>query len=422
MIREGGDGAAVAEEGVVLLPAASFVPEPVVWAWRDRVPLGALTLLVGDPGAGKSTLTIELAARASRGQLEGDLSGVPVAVVLATAEDAVAQVVVPRLLAAGADLARVHLVQVRRDGITGGLVLPDDVAALKDRVVAAGARFLVIDPFVAHLADTVNAHRDQDVRRAIAPLVWLAEEAAVAILGIVHLNKSDQAAVLSRVGGSVAFVAAARSVLLLGPDPDDREGPTRVLAHAKCNFGVRAPSLRLRLEARAVPGDEATIRTSGIAWAGEATGVRAADLIASETDEARDEGDEATAILRQLLRDGPRPAQDVQKNLRAAGVGERAWRRAKRDLRVRSEPAGFQGGWMWSLPSPPEASETVETGKSGAPTAENPNNGARLGHLDRVGRSLQSRTADLTAEEEARLAAEAAAGDRLAQLHLGGRS
>lgn len=342
-------------DGVVLTPAADVKPESVRSAWKGRIPLGAVTLVVGDPGLGKSTTVVELAARLSRGQLVGDLQGEPVAVALATAEDAIAQVVVPRLLAAGADLTRVLTVGVRRDGAAGGLVLPDDLPALRARIAEAGVRVLVIDPWVAHLTGAVNSHRDHDMRRALAPLARMAEELDLAVVVIAHLNKSEAAEVLHRVGGSLGLAAAARSVLLLGPDPVEAEGPTRVLAHAKCNVGPLMPSLRLRVEGRALEDhtdeDGRPIQTSGIAWLGDAEGVTAADLIApKKAGEGRDAVAEAMEVLGRLLARGPVASDDVERAREQAGIGERAWRKAKTRLGVKSVKQGLTGGWAWTLP------------------------------------------------------------------------
>jgi len=181
--------------------------------------------------------------------------------------------------------------------------------------------------------------------------------------------------VLSRVAGSVAFVAAARSVLLLGADPEDREGPTRILAHAKSNLGPLAPALRLRIEGREVPGaDGSAVPTSGIAWCGEAAGVTAADLVASAAPEEEGEAGEAMDFLRDLLAGGPVASAEVEKALRKARVQERAWRKAKRRLRVRSVKLGFDRGWAWALPEDePEGVRPPKTSSfdaDGASTAE----------------------------------------------------
>jgi len=88
---------------VVLTPASAIAPEPLRWLWRSRLPLRGLSLIAGEPGLGKSTLTVELAARVTRGDLEGDLRGDAREVLIATAEDHFASVVWGRLTAPGND-------------------------------------------------------------------------------------------------------------------------------------------------------------------------------------------------------------------------------------------------------------------------------------------------------------------------------
>jgi hypothetical protein len=346
---------------VILTPATSFSPEPVRHAWEGRVPLGMVTLLVGVPGQGKSQLTIQLLARASRGDLPGDLFGQPVTVALATAEDAISQVVVPRLMAAGADLDRVRIIQVKHEGSTGGLSLPEDIDQLREQLIAAGARMVVVDPLVAHITGGINTWKDQDVRRVLAPLGHLAEEANAAVVGVMHLNKSQTSDVLNKVGGSVGFGAAARSVLFFAPDPEnpDPDSYKRILAHAKCNVSPLAPALRFRVAGEEIEGAKGeSIKTSVIVWCGEARGVSASDLVAepatAEDRRARTAKEqaveEAQEVIRQLLAGGTKDAESVQRELKRLGIKERDWRAAKALLGVRSQKAGFSSGWDWVLP------------------------------------------------------------------------
>ena len=393
---------------VILVAASSIRPERVRWGWGGRVALGTVNLLVGDPGLGKSTLTVDLAARLSRGQLEGDLFGEPVTIALATAEDAVAHVVVPRLMAAGADRDRVKIIEVERDGLTGGLLVPQDLGALRDCVMADGVRCVVIDPLVAHLPGDVNSHRDQDVRRALAPLARLAEDADAAVVVVVHLNKSTLAHVLARVAGSVGFVAAARSVLLLGPDPEDPEGPTRILAHAKCNLGPLAPALRLRVEGREVVRDDdgTTIPISGIAWCGEAPGVTAQDLVTPESAEDHDATDHAIEILEDLLAGGPVKSKEIQKALRGVGIGRRAGDAAKRRLGLKKRKVGFTGShWGWGLPEQEhEAAHSPNAsifGTNGSGETENPASNVEDVHLAEDAQARGHRAEDAHGDDEA---------------------
>jgi hypothetical protein len=350
---------------IVLTSAESIRPQPVRWLDADRVPSGAVTLVAGEPGLGKSTWTCDLAARASRGKLAGDVAH-PIRVVMATAEDALAQVVVPRLTAAGADLGEVSFIHLERDGLTGIPTLPEHAAELREALRQAGAGLFVVDPFVAFLSANVNSYRDPDIRRAIAPLARLAEDLDLAVMLVVHLNKSTAAQIVARVSGSVGFTAAARSVLLFGRDPEDPQGPTRILVHAKSNLGPEAPALRFQLEGCTVAGDdENPIRTSRIVRLGQASGMSAARLLAPDvptqdgptTDRAR-----ALSVLRVLLADGPVAAKrrpddppdmkNVSDVIARENLPERAVDWAKEQLGIRSvKLSGWGSRWAWALRS-----------------------------------------------------------------------
>ena len=352
-----------AEATIELLTAADIVAEHVTWLWRDRLPLAMLSLLVGDPGHGKSTLAVELSARLTRGQLDGDVWGEPAAVLLSTAEDSLPQVIRPRLEAAGADLRRVEILRARRDDALGTLSLPQDVAMLEETCRATHARLLWIDPLVAHIPAQADGYRDQHMRRILAPLAGLAERTQCAVLAIMHLSKRETDTALNKINGSIAFGAAARSVLLLAADPTDPEGPTRVLAHPKCNVGPLAPALRLKLEGRHVEATDGTpLRTSGIVWMGEAPDIRTADLVRHDArpTSAPALGD-AEDVLKEILADGPKTARDVYIELRKAGVTKDTAKRAKQSLRIRSSKQGFQGEWMWSLPGAESKGGDTET-------------------------------------------------------------
>jgi hypothetical protein len=330
---------------LILLPASEVRPEKATCAWEGRVPLGAVSLLVGQPGLGKSTIAVDTAARLSRGELPGDLLGIPVPVLLATAEDAVAQVVVPRLIAAGANRRLIHIVSVRQGATETGLVLPNDIPALRNEMAAIGARAVIIDPLIAHLPSEVDGHRDQHVRRVLAPLTRAAEETGATVLAVMHLNKAANANPLTRVGGSIGFVAAARSVLLLGKDPKDDTGQALVLAHVKANFAPLAPSLRLHVEPRTVETGGATIPTSGIDWRGEAADVRAADLLVDRPPQDSSALGEAKEAISEILSNGGVPAAHAEHELKRLGISVRTWKRAKAQLGVRSVKKGYV--WHW---------------------------------------------------------------------------
>ena len=173
-----GDGRGICETcrqrsmGYVSRTAASIRPEAVEWYYAGRVPLGALTLLVGPPGLGKTTFACELAARGSRGELVGAAADV----IFATTEDSLAHTLVPRFTAADADLDRVHFMQILEAGFEVGLTLPDHLPRLQDLVEKTGANLIVLDPVVGHLSGNIDSYKDHSVRRALAPLATLAEK------------------------------------------------------------------------------------------------------------------------------------------------------------------------------------------------------------------------------------------------------
>lgn len=281
---------------LVLRKMAEVEPESVRWAWDRRVVLGMLNVVVGEPGLGKSTLIYDLAAKVSRGELQGDLYGQSADVLVVTYEDHIASVVRPRLELAGADLQRVHEVAIRQDDTEDLLTLPNDMELIREAIEGTRARLLTVDPIVASLPGEINSHRDQDVRRVLAPLSALAERYDLAVVVVMHVNKSRAREFLQRVGASVGFTGAARSMLLVARDPDDPEGERglrRVLAHGKCNVGPLARSLRFEIESAKT---DSGVENSRLRWCGECE-TTTADLLGADGDDERLEIDEACDFL-----------------------------------------------------------------------------------------------------------------------------
>ena len=281
------------------------------------------------------------------GQFPGSLEGQPANVLLASAEDTEAEVLVPRLMAAGADLSRVRFPRLRDDGGPAALTFPADLDLLADAVEEFDVRLLILDPLVAYVGEEYDTHRDHHVRRVLAPLAELAEETEAAILPLVHINKKDARNVLERVGGSVAFVNAPRSVLALGTDPDEGESSTRrVLAHAKSNWGAKQASLSVTVETHTITGG---IETSRAQLEGESR-VSADELFVSRTAEEREEGRDAKEFLLQAVSDGPRDAAEIKTAAEKAGISWRTCQYHRGKLGIRSERKGFGGGSVWHPP------------------------------------------------------------------------
>jgi RecA-family ATPase len=198
---------------LVVRRVADVPRERVTWLWPDYLPAAKVVVLDGDPGLGKSTVVADLAARITVGKPmpDGSGGGDPRAVVLASAEDGLADTIRPRLELAGADLTRVAVIEAVElpEGRTAPLELPGDLEALEAVVRDVRARLVTIDPLVAFLAGTVNANRDQDVRRALHPVKDMAERTGAAILVVRHLRKAATDSAVQRGGGSIGIIGAA---------------------------------------------------------------------------------------------------------------------------------------------------------------------------------------------------------------------
>ncbi len=326
---------------------ASVKPERVSWTWTGYIPAGKVTVEEGDPGLGKSTMTLDLAARISRGARMPDGTPGPTAagVVILSAEDGLADTIRPRLEAAGADLDKVvALTAILGDGERMPS-LPIDLDEIEATVIEHDAALVIIDPLMAYLAADVNSHRDQDVRRTLAPLSALAERTGAAVLVVRHLNKGSGPA-LYRGGGSIGIIGAARAALLVAPDPEDET--RRILAVSKSNLGALPPALAYRVE-----GDVAT-GAARIVWEGT-TAHTAADLLATPVDdEERGARDEAHDFLAELLVRGPLPTRKVKAESAQAGLSWATVRRAAGSLGIRPRKVGKPGDkeqhWSWRLP------------------------------------------------------------------------
>ena len=374
-----------------LVCVADVPAEPVRWLWPGRIPLGKLTVLDGDPGVGKSTLTLSIAAKVTTGAPFPDRARPePADVILLSAEDEIADTIRPRLEAAGADLARAFVLpDVGEEGKPSRPPeLPLDLGRLEAMVKDRAAALVVIDPLMAFLSGAIDAHRDQDVRRALASMAYTAARTGAAVLIVRHINKSGGSNPLYRGGGSIGIVGAARSGLLAAPDPDD-DG-RRILAVTKSNLAAMPEALAYRLV------EEERYGVARVVWDG-ATAHKAADLLRTP---ARDDGweaparEEGEAFLRELLANGPVPARQVKAEARQASIAERTLDRARQAIGARTRRDGFGPGsrYVWELPGESMAAMAAMD----ATAARDGNDGEHGGHAEHGG------LFDLDADDPAR--------------------
>jgi AAA domain len=349
-----------------LVPANSVRRERLTFVWAHRITAGSLSVINGAPGEGKSLLTAYLAAKLSRGELRGAYWGKPQRSLIVSLEDHRAAVIRPRLEAAGADLELIDFLDiefVNEEGVVS-LVLPDHLDELADAVWQARPALLILDPISAVLSGGVDSHKDASVRRVLAPLARLSEEASLATALVAHTNKAVGDDPLRRSGASIAFTAAARNCLLLGHDPDEEGGDRRLLAHWKSNSGKLAETVVFEITPTLLAADgESDIDTARLKYVGESEHDASA-MLSTGNGEKRSETDEAADLLRAELEDGPRPAKDMHRLADQHGIGKKALRRACERLGVEKRREGgiaADGRWIWSLRIPKGPSKTHGT-------------------------------------------------------------
>ncbi|HEX8492999.1 MAG TPA: AAA family ATPase [Pyrinomonadaceae bacterium] len=315
---------------------ADIEPEQVSWLWHPYIAIGKLTILEGDPGLGKSWLTCAIACAVTRG------CGLPGAepfkagnVLMLSAEDGLGDTLRPRLDAVDADVRRIFALNEPLTFDAAGLLL------LEAAIIEYTPVLVIIDPLFAFTGGKVDIHRANECRAISAPLATIAERHGCAMLAVRHLGKSRGGGHALNAGiGSIDFTAAARSVLLVGRDPDDEQ--KRAVVQTKNNLAPHGEAIGYKLEG------------SQFFWTG-VSDLTAGRILAAESDEGeRSAITEAVDFLRTALSSGGRNSKGVINEAKQGGISEATLRRAKRQLKVRTRKVGMPGShyqkWLWELP------------------------------------------------------------------------
>ena len=298
-----------------------LVDEPVRWAWAGHMPLGAITVIDGDPGDGKSVLTCELAARWSSHLRMPDGSANPfdgpVNVIMVCAEDHLKATVAPRLRAHGADMSRMHLINMgNEEGAPFSLGV--NLGDLEEVIAEHQAKIIVLDPVMAYLPDGTDSASDMSVRRALAPLMLLAARHDVLIIVVRHLNKSGHGKAIYRGGGSIAFSGLARAAFLVARHPDDESA--RVLAAVKASLAPAPPSLVYRISTDPVRN------VARLDWAGQ-LGAGAQELLDGDGEHDSPPGEVAGWLMG--LCTEPMPWKEIVTHGKNAGYTEKSLMRVR---------------------------------------------------------------------------------------------
>lgn len=214
-----------------LIHMEDVVSKEVEWLWYPYIPYGKITIIEGDPGEGKTTLVLKLAAALSRGlplPCDDDKEYEPIHIIYQTAEDGIEDTIKPRLEKAGADCSMIRVI----DETDKELSMTDD--RLEQAIIETGARLIILDPIQAYIGATVDMHRANETRPVLKHLGIIAEKHNCAIILIGHMNKASGSKSTYRGLGSIDIQATARSVLLVARLRDKPN--IRIMAHDKSSL------------------------------------------------------------------------------------------------------------------------------------------------------------------------------------------
>ena len=313
-----------------MIPLTQIVPRTLDWLWPNRLALGKLAMFDGDPGRGKSLVTLDLCARVTTGRPMPDGTGAapPAAVAIIQGEDYADDTVAPRLVSLGADLERVFIFGDDVLRKHGPFSLPSQIAILDDALEANAPRLLIIDPIMAFL----DSRRlgPAAIRAYAGPCrrwLQLADKHRCAVVLVRHMNKNASLRSMYRGGGSIGFNAACRSSWLFTDDPQDRS--RLLLAQIKNNLADPQPTLAYRI-----------VRESCIPprlhWLGP-TSLTADQLLGhNRKPEPLFPIEHARDFLAELFQSGPQLTSTVWDAAQVQGLKKRTIQSARHDLGIRS--------------------------------------------------------------------------------------
>lgn len=336
------------------------------WMWKDRIPLGTITIFAGRGGEGKSSFALYLSACINEGILEGDLAGQKSPVLIISHEDDWGTVMVPRLKATSANTDLIYRMSVATqiDETTLETVpaFPMDGDRLREAIEQTGARLVIIDPIPSTMGG--DLHKVADVRRALDPLAAIAQEYGVAIIGVMHFNKGSGNA-SDKLSGSHAFRDAVRSLMLFATDDETGQ---RVVSIDKSNYSTsRGESFAFNLVSEVVETDDGERTEVGrVQYIGD-TDLSVETIInrvQGESDSQGERSDMERHIYEYLFEaGGSAEAKDVIRSGLAQGFREADLKKTRSrmtDPKVSTQRVGFGKGakYLWAMDSVMDSMDT----------------------------------------------------------------
>lgn len=311
------------------------------WLWRNKIPMATISLIVGYQGVSKSYFSTMLAAAVSKGQpLPGEHYenfAVKGSVVILSAEDDPETTIKRRLRMHDADQEKIRSINISKNYETFNL--KTDLQNLDDMVKRIGdVKLIIIDPVSAYLGADMrfDSYRETHVRSVLAPVAELARKYDLAIIGIMHLNKREDAAAINRVSGSGAFVAAARAVWLIAKAGMD-EG-LFYFCPLKFNLGEKPKGLAYRIKNERIHVEDFDSEEN-------------AEELLAKPDTRSSQRQDAKEFLRELIKIKREwDAEEIERKAKEEGIAMRTLNRAKKDLKMKSIKVEGEDGkvkWVW---------------------------------------------------------------------------
>lgn len=304
--------------------------EKVRWLWYPYIPYGKITLIQGDPGDGKTTFILAVAALLTNGKPmpECEDTAESVAVIYQTAEDGLSDTIKPRLEEVDADCSRVIVIDESEQPLT----LSDE--RIEQAIIKTQAKLLILDPLQAYIGGSVDMHRANEIRPVFKALAGVAERTGCAIVIIGHMNKMNGTKGLYRGLGSIDIAAAVRSILLVGREKESEN--TRIMAHLKSSLAPEGCPIAFELD-----------KENGFRWVG-AYDISVDDILNGTRSEREPTKEiQAVSLITEMLRDNDLPCGEIYDRLAEHGISRRTVENAKRTAGILSYKRGAV--WYWSL-------------------------------------------------------------------------
>lgn len=311
-----------------LIQMSEVESEEVKWLWYPYIPYGKLSIVQGDPGDGKTTMVLNLAAKLSKGEAldENMQCDEPINIIYQTAEDGLADTVKPRLESAGADCTRISVI----DESDKTLSMADE--RLEEAIIKTNAKLLILDPIQAYLGGGMDMNRANEARDMTKRLGALAEKYKCAIVLIGHMNKAAGNKAAYRGMGSIDFYAVARSVLLVGRIAEEPE--LRAVVQIKNNLAAFGHSKAFKLS------------ENGFDWIGDYE-ISADEVLGGIAPKANKQ-EQAKLLLKELGETNEMVlSSEIMEQAVEEGISKRTMEIAKKDLGIRAKK--INNSWYWIL-------------------------------------------------------------------------